>query len=200
MPTTVLWELVWVLWVYRLAQTTCISGIVLTNLTVSYLPLAHSYERATMAAMVHFGVPVAFYRGDVTLLFEDIGEIRPTIFCSVPRLYNRIYSAILAKTLHSGSSITAALFSRGLAAKLEGLKSGSLTHAIWDRVLFNKIKNVLGGRVRMMMSGSAPISADVIAALRCCFSCEVLEGFGQTGMHTYLIDRDCRGRIRESDW
>jgi long-chain acyl-CoA synthetase len=108
--------------------------------------------------MVQFGVPVAFYRGDVTLLFEDIAEIKPTLFCSVPRLFNRIYSAILAKTLHSGSSVAAALFTRGLAAKTEGLKNGYLTHAIWDRVLFNKIKNVLGGRVRLMISGSAPIS------------------------------------------
>jgi long-chain acyl-CoA synthetase len=146
---------------------------------VSYLPLAHSYERATMASMLHFGVPVAFYRGDVTLLFEDIAEIQPTLFCSVPRLFNRIYSAILAKTLHVGG-IAGALFARGLAAKTEGLKNGYLTHALWDRVLFNKIKNVLGGRVRIMMSGSAPISAEVISALRCCFSCEVLEGFGQT--------------------
>lgn len=104
---------------------------------------------------------MAFYRGDVTLLFEDIAEIRPTIFCSVPRLYNRIYSAILSKTLHSGSPIAAALFSRGLAAKQEGLKSGNLTHAIWDRVLFNKIKNVLGGRVRLMVSGSAPIAGSI---------------------------------------
>lgn len=118
----------------------------------------HVWRYAKHAFSYPHSVPIAFYRGDVTLLFEDIAEIRPTIFCSVPRLYNRIYSAILAKTLHSGSAIAAALFSRGLAAKLDGLKTGHLTHAFWDRIMFNKIKNVLGGRVRLMISGSAPIS------------------------------------------
>ncbi|KAJ3215592.1 hypothetical protein HK099_006295 [Clydaea vesicula] len=151
------------------------------DMHLSYLPLAHAYERATMIGMVYGGVPVCFYRGDVSLLFEDIATVRPTIFNSVPRLFNRIHGAILQKTLHSGSTVTAAIFSRALAAKTESMKTtGALTHGLWDRLIFNKIKQVLGGRVRLMVSGSAPISGEVLDCLRCCFSCEVLEGFGQT--------------------
>lgn len=97
--------------------------------------------------------PFAFL---VSLLFEDIATIKPTLFNSVPRLFNRIHAAILQKTLYSGSAITAALFRRALEAKTQSVKAtGSLTHAFWDRIIFNKIKNVLGGRVRMMISGSA---------------------------------------------
>lgn len=151
------------------------------DLHISYLPLAHIYERLSLINCVYHGTPIAFYRGDVTLLFEDIATIKPTLFNSVPRLFNRIHAAILQKTLYSGSAITAALFRRALEAKSQSLKAtGSLTHAFWDRIIFNKIKNVLGGRVRMMISGSAPISADVLTFLRCCFSCEVFEGWGQT--------------------
>lgn len=86
--------------------------------------------------------------------------------------------------------IAAALFQRGLAAKTEGLRNGYLTHSFWDAILFNKIKNVLGGRVRLMVSGSAPISAEVLNLLRACFSCEVLEGFG---LNLYLsrTNRNC---------
>jgi long-chain acyl-CoA synthetase len=58
---------------------------------ISYLPLAHIYERMNVLVMLHFGVGIGFYQGDVLKLMEDIEVLKPTIFCSVPRLYNRIY-------------------------------------------------------------------------------------------------------------
>ncbi|KAJ3082496.1 Long chain acyl-CoA synthetase 7 peroxisomal [Quaeritorhiza haematococci] len=148
---------------------------------ISYLPLAHSYERLTLAGLIYHGVAIAFYRGDVTLLFDDIATVKPTIFCSVPRLYNRIYAAILAKTVNSGSALKAALFKRALESKKQYMKANkTLTHPLYDRLVFNKIKMVLGGRIHTMVSGSAPISPEVLSLLRCCFSCEVLEGYGLT--------------------
>ena len=58
--------------------------------------------------------------------------------------------------------------------------SGTITHPLWDRLLFSKVSAVLGGRVRLMVSGSAPISPDVLEFLRLAFSCPVVEGYGST--------------------
>lgn len=61
---------------------------------ISYLPLAHIYERVNMISCTHSGVAVGFYHGDVTELLDDIMSLKPTIFCSVPRLWNRIYDKV----------------------------------------------------------------------------------------------------------
>jgi long-chain acyl-CoA synthetase len=68
-----------------------------------------------------------------------------------------------------------------VATKLERLKSGGgFHHALWDRIIFNKVRAVFGGRVRLMVSGSAPISGEVLDFMRIAFCCDVLEGYGMT--------------------
>ena len=61
---------------------------------ISYLPLAHIYERVNTLSCTHFGAGIGFYSGDVTNLLDDIAELKPTIFASVPRLWNRIYDKV----------------------------------------------------------------------------------------------------------
>ncbi|KAI8809314.1 hypothetical protein BJ742DRAFT_805837 [Cladochytrium replicatum] len=146
-----------------------------------YLPLAHIFERANLAAAYYGGVQIGFPHGDFSTIFEDLALLKPTAFESVPRVYNRIYSAVLAKTVHSESKVTAALFKRAYEEKKNNLlKYGHLKHAIWDRLIFSKIQQLMGGRVRSMLSGSAPINPEVLQFLRIVFSCEVFEGYGQT--------------------
>lgn len=58
---------------------------------ISYLPLAHIYERINTITCTHRGAAIGFFSGDVTRLLDDIAALRPTIFCSVPRLWNRIF-------------------------------------------------------------------------------------------------------------
>jgi len=65
-------------------------------------------------------------------------------------------------------------------SKKRGLKRGRNTHWLWDRIVFNNIRNKLGGNVKAIYSGSAPLSADVTDFLNICFSCDVQEGYGQT--------------------
>ena len=111
---------------------------------------------------------------------EDIAALRPTVFASVPRLLNRIYDKILQGALESGSAVKAGLFRTALETKTQNLKQGKLTHPIWDRIVFGKIKALLGGRVRVIISGSAPLSPEVMSFLRAAFGVEVLEGYGAT--------------------
>ncbi|KAJ3095256.1 hypothetical protein HDU97_007115 [Phlyctochytrium planicorne] len=148
---------------------------------ISYLPLAHVYERVCMSSMLCNGSAIGFSRGDVALLIEDIACLRPTVFASVPRLLNRIYDRVMAQGTQSGSALKTAIFKRALDAKLANLKTtGSVTHPFWDALVFNKVKAALGGRVRVILSGSAPISPDVLQFLRVAFCTQVLEGYGQT--------------------
>ncbi|POM63310.1 Long-chain-fatty-acid-CoA ligase, partial [Phytophthora palmivora] len=70
------------------------------------------------------------------------------------------------------------LFDRALAAKLAGLPDGHKTHALWDALVFSKVRMALGGRVRLIFSGSAPLSAEVKEFMKVVFCCDVAEGYG----------------------
>ncbi|KAI8923233.1 hypothetical protein BC831DRAFT_472173 [Entophlyctis helioformis] len=156
-------------------------GINNTDVHISYLPLAHIFERVVMTSVLGVGGSVGFFRGDVALLIEDMGLLRPTLFPSVPRLLNRIYDRITQQALHSGSAVKAALFQRALDSKIANLRTnGSLTHSIWDPLVFAKAQALLGGRVRLIVSASAPITGEVMEFLRVVFACQVQEAYGQT--------------------
>ncbi|XP_022683428.1 uncharacterized protein LOC101770882 isoform X2 [Setaria italica] len=73
-----------------------------SDVYISYLPLAHIYERVNQVALLHCGVAVGFYQGDNLKLMDDLAVLRPTVFASVPRLYNRIYAAINNAVKESG--------------------------------------------------------------------------------------------------
>jgi len=91
--------------------------------------------------------------------------------------------------------ITQAMFEKAYSDKLEGLRQGNLTHLFWDNLVFSKIKTKLGGNVRFIITGSAPLAPNLMDFLRVCFCCPVLEGYGQTetccgGTRTLMWDTD----------
>ena len=61
---------------------------------LSYLPLPHLFERALVVTLSYYGAQIYIYSGDILKLMQDIVEVKPTIFGSVPRLYNRFYDKI----------------------------------------------------------------------------------------------------------
>ncbi|XP_059645964.1 long chain acyl-CoA synthetase 7, peroxisomal-like [Cornus florida] len=150
-----------------------------SDIYMSYLPLAHIYERANQIMSVYYGVAVGFYQGDNMKLMDDVAALRPTIFCSVPRLYNRIYAGIINAVKTSGS-LKERLFNAAYNSKKQAIMSGRKPSPMWDRLVFNKIREKLGGRVRFMGSGASPLSPDVMEFLRVCFGCQVIEGYGMT--------------------
>ena len=114
------------------------------------------------------------------MVSDDIPLLRPTLFISVPRLYNRIYDKIREK-LSQATGCKGLLVRRAVRVKLENLKKhGTYTHACYDRLIFNKVKALLGGRVRTLVTGSAPIAADVMDFLCICFCAPMQEGYGMT--------------------
>ncbi|KAK6915574.1 AMP-binding enzyme, C-terminal domain [Dillenia turbinata] len=150
-----------------------------SDIYISYLPLAHIYERANQINGVYYGIAVGFYQGDNLKLMDDMAALRPTLFCSVPRLYNRIYAGIINAVKTSGA-LRERLFNAAYNSKKQAIMSGRNPSPMWDRLVFNKIKAKLGGRVRFMGSGASPLSPDVMDFLRVCFGCQVIEGYGMT--------------------
>lgn len=147
---------------------------------ISYLPLAHIFGRVCDMLALALGARLGYFAGDMNTLVEDIQELKPTIFATVPRLLNRVYGKIVASTINAPGA-TGALARRGVAAKLVNLEAGNgYTHAFWDRLIFNKVKQALGGHVRVMVTGSAPIGKDIMQFLRVALCCDIREGYGAT--------------------
>ncbi|UZJ57447.1 hypothetical protein CBS101457_006767 [Exobasidium rhododendri] len=146
---------------------------------ISYLPLAHIYERILEAYILRAGAAIGYFCGDVARLIEDAQVLQPTVFPGVPRVFNRIYAQIKAQV--DGPGLKGKLLRTAIAAKIANHDAtGTVTHAFYDRVVFKKVRQVLGGRVRFMASGSAPIRPDVLKLLRVCFCADIREGYGQT--------------------
>ena len=118
--------------------------------------------------MFSSGASVGFYQGDVMKLFDDIQNLRPTRFPSVPRLFNRLYEKVNA-TIEQAGGTSKTLYDWAYSAKKEKLDSGvNPEHGLWDTVVFSKLRAKLGGRVRFIVTGSAPISANVFQFLQMC--------------------------------
>ncbi|CAL1704352.1 unnamed protein product [Somion occarium] len=146
---------------------------------LSYLPLAHIFERQQELNMIALGGSIGFGTGDPLRLLEDLQTLKPNFIPSVPRVLNRIFQAGQAAALTPG--LKGFLFKRALETKLQRLKTtGSHTHAFWDRLVFSKIQAVLGGNLKFIGCGSAPISASTMEFLRVALACDIIEGYGMT--------------------
>ncbi|ORX67289.1 acetyl-CoA synthetase-like protein [Linderina pennispora] len=148
---------------------------------LSFLPLAHCYERNINYVGLLGGGAVGYYSGDVLRIAEDAQALQPTIMIGVPRLFNRIYDRITAATIYA-PGIAGMIARTAISQKLKKLKQpgGTVTHAFWDRVVCRKIAQFFGGKLEFMISGSAPIDAKVLSFLRVAIACPILEGYGQT--------------------
>ncbi len=136
---------------------------------LSYLPLAHSLERNIYNACLGQRAKIGIYQGNILKLKEDLAILKPTVFASVPRLFNKMYT-VMKKKLNALTGIKKWLATKATKAKLSNLhKKAQYTHWLYDCLVFNKTKAVLGGRVKMLVTGSAPISQEVIDFLKIAF-------------------------------
>ena len=155
-------------------------GTLNTDVHLSYLPMAHVLERLFICFIISNGASIGFYSGDVQKLKDDLQELKPTVFPSVPRLFNRFHDA-MKDGLNKLTGFKKTLADKAVAAKLYNLKHhAQYTHSIYDALVFNKTKQALGGKVRYMITGSAPISEQVIDFLKIACCCPIYEAYGQT--------------------
>ncbi|XP_041317184.1 long-chain-fatty-acid--CoA ligase 5 isoform X1 [Pyrgilauda ruficollis] len=149
-----------------------------SDVAISYLPLAHMFERVVQTVIFSCGAKVGFFQGDIRLLTDDMKTLKPTLFPVVPRLLNRIYDKI-----QSGANTPVKNFLLKFAVfmKMAEIKQGIIRNdSIWDKLVFKKVQENMGGRVRIMVTGAAPISPSVLTFLRAALGCQIFEGYGQT--------------------
>ncbi|XP_036241598.1 long-chain-fatty-acid--CoA ligase 5 isoform X2 [Molothrus ater] len=149
-----------------------------SDVAISYLPLAHMFERVVQTVVYSCGAKVGFFQGDIKLLTDDMKTLKPTLFPVVPRLLNRVYDKI-----QSGANTPVKNFLLKFAVfmKTAEIKQGIIRNdSIWDKLIFKKIQETMGGRVRIMVTGAAPISPSVLTFLRAALGCQIFEAYGQT--------------------
>ncbi|XP_021738533.1 long chain acyl-CoA synthetase 2-like [Chenopodium quinoa] len=148
----------------------------------SFLPLAHIFDQIVETYCIAKGTSIGFWQGDVRYLIEDLHELKPTMFCGVPRVFERLYNGIVDKVSSSGA-LRKSLFDYAYSYKLRNLEKGlrqDEAAPLLDKLVFNKIKQSFGGRVRIMISGGAPLPRHVEEFLRVTCCCVVVQGYGLT--------------------
>eukprot|EP00256_Glycine_max_P041921 XP_006592120.1 long chain acyl-CoA synthetase 2 isoform X2 [Glycine max] len=148
----------------------------------SFLPLAHVYDQIMETYCIYKGSSIGFWQGDVRFLMEDIQALKPTLFCAVPRVYDRVYAGISSK-ISSGGALQSTLFQYAYNYKLGYLEKGlpqDKAAPLFDKLVFDKIKQALGGRVRLLLSGAAPLPRHVEEFLRVTFGATMSQGYGLT--------------------
>ncbi|KAL6779688.1 LCS2 [Auxenochlorella protothecoides x Auxenochlorella symbiontica] len=149
---------------------------------LSFLPLAHIFDRAAEELILYVGGSIGYWAGNVKELLPDVKALRPTLFCSVPRVFDRIYSTVTGQ-IAGGGAVKKFLFHTAFNTKLARLKRGvaqDKAAPIWDKIVFKKIKAALGGRCRVLVSGGAPLSLHAEEFLRVCMGALVVQGYGLT--------------------
>jgi long-chain acyl-CoA synthetase len=154
---------------------------------LSFLPLSHSFERMVNYIYLYRGVAIAFAESFDTL-GRDIALVRPTVFTGVPRVYEKLQARILEKG-QTGSAVAATVFRWAMSvalargrALLEGRSLGALTSlqtGLADALVFSKIRDGVGGRLRIVVSGSAPLAPSV-AEFFAGIGLTITEGYGLT--------------------
>jgi long-chain acyl-CoA synthetase len=158
-----------------------------SDVALSFLPLSHAFERMVAFVYLLCGVFVVFAESFDTIA-RDIALVRPTVITGVPRVYEKLHARIMEKGAAEPGA-RGMLFrwaiGAGLAvakATLRGRTPGiidRLQARLADRLVFEKVRARLGGRVRYLVSGSAALGADV-AEFFCAIGLPIIEGYGLT--------------------
>ncbi|MBX0322669.1 long-chain fatty acid--CoA ligase [Halomicroarcula sp. F13] len=151
--------------------------------TVSYLPLAHVFERLTGHFFIFSLGGCVAYAESVDTLKEDFQSVEPTVATSVPRVYEKIYDAIREDAEESavGERVFEWAVDVGRRYHREELPGVPLRakYAVADRLVFSKVRNALGGNVEMLVSGGGTLSKE-LAELYHGMGLPIYEGYGLT--------------------
>lgn len=163
-------------------------AITSTDLHLSWLPLSHSFERlAGYYIMIHAGVSIA-YAESIEKVADNLREVRPTLTTGAPRLYEKMYAAVLQSASDAGGvKKMIAFWARRVGieyadAEVDGNGAGTwlrLKHRVADRLVYAKIRDRVGGNIRFLVSGSAPL-APVIMKFFYAAGLPIIEGYGLT--------------------
>ena len=157
------------------------------DVALSFLPLSHAFERMASFLYLLTGTTMVFAESFDTI-GRDIGVVRPTMVTGVPRVYEKMQARILEKAA-AAPGVKGALFKWGLnvatrkaRAQLRGKSAGPITALqanLADRLVFSKVREGVGGRLRYTVSGSAPLPVSVMEFFTA-IGLPIIEGYGLT--------------------
>ena len=152
--------------------------------TLLFLPVAHVFGRMVQVGSITAGLHLA-HSGDITRLAADLGTFKPTFVLAVPRIFEKIYNGAEAKAEAAGKGAifrkaadVAIAYSEAQDSKEKNVGL-ILKHAIFDKLVYSKIRAGMGGRVEAAISGGAPLGARLGHFYRGA-GVNILEGYGLT--------------------
>ncbi len=157
------------------------------DLALSFLPLSHVFERMGDYFLFTCGCTIA-YADSVDTVPLNMSEVKPTTMMSVPRLYEKLYARVLDSAISAGGLKKQIFFwARGVAdrwadEKLAGRTPGgllALQYSLAQKLVFSKLKERVGGRLRFFISGGAPLAAEINKFFYAA-GLTILEGYGLT--------------------
>jgi len=162
------------------------------DLSYLYLPLAHSFALLIQLGSFDLGATIAYWEGDPNKIVPNLGELKPTYFPSVPRIFEKIYTAANSGMEKEGG-VKKAIFDWSIKtgkkmreAERSGGKPGWLLQRQYDfadKKVLSKIRGLFGGNLRVAVSGAAPINPDILRFFDAA-GVFVVEGWGMTETST----------------
>ncbi|KAI3769520.1 hypothetical protein L6452_00626 [Arctium lappa] len=175
------------------AVMTVIPGIGTSDVYLAYLPLAHIFELAAETVMITAGIPIGY--GSALTLTDtsnkikkgtqgDASALKPTLMASVPAILDRVRDGVVKKVEEKGG-LTTKLFNIAYKRRLMGVEGSwlgawGLEKLLWDAIVFKKIQSLLGGKIRFMLCGGAPLAGDTQRFINVCMGAPIGQGYGLT--------------------
>ncbi|KAL9159241.1 hypothetical protein ABFS82_08G120900 [Erythranthe guttata] len=175
------------------AVMTVIPQIGNKDLYLAYLPLAHVFELAAETVMLTAGAGIGY--GSALTLTDtsnkikkgtkgDASMLQPTLMAAVPAILDRVRDGVLKKVDEKGG-IVKKLFNIAYKRRLVAIQGSwfgawGLETLLWDALVFKKIRSILGGDIRFMLCGGAPLSGDTQRFINICMGAPIGQGYGLT--------------------
>ncbi len=162
------------------------------ELTYLYLPLAHSFALLIQFGTVALGATIAYWQRDPLKIMADLAEVKPTYFPSVPRIFEKIYTAATAAAEKAGGmKKTVFNWAVGVGRRMReteraGREPGFFLrrqYEIADKQVLSKVRNLFGGRIKLAVSGAAPINPEILRFFDAA-GVLIVEGWGMTETST----------------
>ena len=175
------------------------------DLAVSFLPLAHVYERTLDYVFIFGGCPVA-YVPVIENVAQVLVEVKPTILGAVPRFFEKIYARLMEQgTKTTGAKRKLFNWSMKLTSKIAPWRCGEgsatlatkLQWTLADKLVYSKIRARTGGRLRLVMSGGAPLSREM-AQFFWAIGIPIYQGYGLTETSPVLTSTYPQNRVGSS--
>ncbi|MFT4262482.1 MAG: AMP-dependent synthetase/ligase [Nocardioides sp.] len=174
-------------WVYEGEAIKAQDILSANDLHFLWLPMSHVFGKVLVSTQLAIGFPTAI-DGRVDKIIDNLAVIRPTFMGAAPRIFEKAYSRIVTMVEAEGGA-KKKLFDRAFAVgrKYDALVAAGqsipialqVQHALFDILVFRKVRARFGGRIRFMISGSAALNADIASWFNAA-GLQILEGYGMT--------------------